>query len=80
MGGPTRVGPGPTRTLLFFPGVEQKPHAQTKLDNLLCPWILQSLFKYRKIFVIGYIEPDEMCHVSSLLVHSSLYLITVKKR
>ncbi len=34
-----------TRTLLFFPGVEQIPHVQTKLDNLL---VLQSLFKYRK--------------------------------
>ena len=34
-----------TRTLLFFPGVEQRPHVQTKLDNLL---VLQSLFKYRK--------------------------------
>ena len=33
------------RTLLLFTGVEQKPHVQTKLDNLL---VLQSLFKYRK--------------------------------
>ena len=30
-----------TRTLLLFAGVEQKPHVQTKLDNLL---VLQSLF------------------------------------
>ena len=35
-----------TRTLLLFAGVEQKPHVQTKLDNLL---VLQSLLKCRKI-------------------------------
>ncbi len=34
----------PSRPLLFFIGVEQKPHVQTKLDNLL---VLQSWTKYR---------------------------------
>ena len=40
-----------TRTPLLFAGVEQKPHVQTKLDNLL---VFQSLFKYRKI--LGFSE------------------------
>ena len=36
---------------ILFAGVEQKPHVQTKLDNLL---VFQSLFTYRKI--LGFSE------------------------
>ncbi len=31
-------------------------------------------------FVVGHIEPDELCHVSCLLVHSNLHLIIDKER
>ena len=43
---------------------------------------LEDIWYHRCVwpFVIGHIDPDEMCHVNSLFVHSSLYLIIVKER
>ena len=52
-----------TRTLLLFAGVEQKPHVQTKLDNLL---VLQSLFKYRIILCFSESLKQSCLNFSSL--------------
>ena len=63
-----------TRTLILFAGVEQKPHVQTKLDNLL---VFQSLFKYRKI--LGFSESLKQSCLNFLLsgFHAWIFLSQV---
>ena len=48
--------------------------------NQICPYRSKCIWSYRIVwsFVYGHIEPDEMCHVSCLLVHWRLNLIIVK--
>ena len=57
-----------------FAGVEQKPHVQTKLDNLL---VFQSLFKYRKI--LGFSESLKQSCLNFLLsgFHAWIFLSQV---